>query len=115
MLVSLRMTSTTCRSRSLTNVERHLQEGERTLDAELLGDGAAHVGEQGIVQSVLFGELRLALHAVHRDADTRGAQGLELRAQVTEVARLLGAARSHRRRIQEEDHGTLAQQGGASA
>jgi hypothetical protein len=61
---------------------------------------------------VAVGELLLPRHAVAADADALHAGGGELGADVAEVARLAGAARRHRRGIEEQHDRAVVEQPG---
>ena len=113
MLNSLAMTSSTVRSVSMTNVVRltgiSLPSRPR-LTPNCVGDDAVGVREQRVVELLLVGELGLLLDGVGADTHPAGPDGGELAGQIAEVAGLLGAARRHRRRVEEQHDRSVGEQ-----
>ena len=93
-------------------LDRHELAEQSAFDAENLGDLAVRVGQQGVVEPLGIRELGLLAHRVGTDPDPGRPDRLELLGQIPEVARLLGAAGCHRRRVEEEHDRTVGEQCG---
>lgn len=71
---------------------------------KIIADLLIHIGEQGVVEAVLLGELLLRLGRVATDAEHDGSSLLQLLQLIAKAAGLNGAARRIGARIEKQHH-----------
>jgi hypothetical protein len=90
---------------------RPTHESERTENAVGLGHLLVDVGEQGEPESVLVGELIVAVDVLRRDGEHLGIQFLEPGQIVVVAVQLPGADRCVVARIEHHDHRSTSELG----
>ena len=78
---------------------------------EPAADASVGVGEQRKTELVLVIELALPINLIGADSHSSGAELIELGAQVAEMTALLGSARCHCLRVEEQDDRPFLDQG----